>query len=168
MNQATQGLPIDQQRMVKRTLLKLNTNPEAVLTNVMSKQAVQALGNAGMLQGKFQANHGMAISHVQKVHAAGAVTVTSAQKKEQEHAEARAGARFEDIARQKREEAEGHLTEEEIHGPGHGHDDIHSTSIGMKGWQGAKVGIGQVMEEKNNHSAPPTTKEPPVVEMNIG
>src|SRR3989344_690369 len=176
MNQATRGLPIDQKRIVERTLLRLNTNPDAVVTNIMSKQAINALSSAGMLKGKYQTNAGMAIGHVQKMHAAGATTMTPAQKKEQEHAEASKEARFKDIARERREAAEGHLTEEEVHD--HNQGDIHSTSMGMKGWQGAKVGIGQVLEEKNHPQASVThlptdaNNEPdeplPLVEMNIG
>ena len=178
MNQATQGLPIDQKRIVERTLLRLNTNPDAVVTNIMSKQAINALSSAGMLKGKYQTNAGMAIGHVQKMHAAGATTMTPAQKKEQEHAEASKEARFKDIARERREAAEGHLSEEEIHTHEPAGKSVHDTSVGMKDWQAAKVGIGQVLEEKNRPQASVThlptdaNNEPdeplPLVEMNIG
>lgn len=161
MRDATAGLPLDQRRLVKRTLFKLNSNPGAVVTNIMSKQAIKALGDAGVLRGKYQTNAGMAISHVQKMHEAGAPAATPAQKKEQEHAEARKAARLQRLARARREEAEGHLTEAEVHD--HRPGDINKSSLGMKEWRGAKVSISQKEE-----AADELEEQLPVVEMNIG
>ena len=66
VKKAGTGLTQDKQIRVAKIIKKLNDDPNAVVTNIMSKTAIQALGAAGHLQSKYQDNLGAAIVHVQK------------------------------------------------------------------------------------------------------
>lgn len=143
--------------------MKMNANPEEIAISRITKQTLRAMGKAGLLKTKYQTNLGMAVSHMHQA-APSATSLTTAQSKEQERAEARREARMKTLARDDREKVEGHLTEAEVHQ--HRPGDLHKSSLGMKEWQGAKVGIGQVMEEKKEEKDE-SDNPLPVVEMMI-
>lgn len=135
-------LDIYHQRYVTKTLKKLNDDPNAVVTNKMTKDVVRAMGKANILKSKYQADPTKAIVHVKRMF--GTTRVSNANpeswknlpKEEREK-------KVKSFSNRMRERAREARSEENAKNP------KAIRSLGLQDWQNAKGSISQVGKEKD-------------------
>lgn len=131
------------QRYVAKTIKKLNDDPNAVVTNKMTKDVVLAVGKTGMLKQKYQNNPGAAIVHVQGMFKASNAG-QNADKSKNMSADEKAKAQVVEKKKMWARAREAHQ-EEDVKKKGV------IKSIGLGEWQSSKGSISQALKEEKEH-----------------
>jgi hypothetical protein len=171
VKKSASGMTDVQKRNISKTIHKMNTNPNAVVTNAMTKDVVSAMASSGHLKSRYGGNFGAAIAMVKKSHAATEDVDTTdpkkmspGQRKEWKKKEKIRKAHLKQRAKEERVEAEGLPGQKDIDNPydGEGHTEgltkkedsraISEQSFEHKKRKGARTTIGAMISDKDKHA----------------
>lgn len=110
----TKKMSFNKKNNIAKTIYKMNTNPNAVVTSKMSKSVIKALVDAGHVKPIYTSNLGSAIVKVRKAHLQEVTSgaddkkreLTPIEKRRDEISKKRQAGRLQELAREHRAEAE--------------------------------------------------------------
>lgn len=125
-----------------QTIYKLNTNPNAVVTNRMTRSVIQNLNEAGHLKRQFKNNIGSAITHVKKTHEEANERTPEDKRKDPHSYEEKKEARKAEVVKKRRMLSRARAARREAE------EAQKVTKLGLEEWQDSNVSIGQAIKDK--------------------